>query len=102
MEISEKYSEHSLRRTSATVLTDSKVDVLALKRHGGSSRSYVAESLADKVQTANNIFYISNQVTGPSYQTSTNDTPDNMVNAPYQNPDLNLELTEEKKNINFY
>ena len=38
LENAKNYSGHSFRRTSATLLANSGVDVLALKRHGGSPR----------------------------------------------------------------
>lgn len=62
----ENYTGHSFRRTSATLLANSGVDVLGLKRHGGwksstVAESYVAESLANKIDVANRIFKTNNK-----------------------------------------
>lgn len=56
------YTGHSFRRTSATLLANTGVDVLAIKRHGGwksanIAESYVAESLNNKKEVANKILY---------------------------------------------
>lgn len=105
LENAEKYTGHSFRRTSATLLANSGVDVLALKRHGGwkssaVAESYVAESLTNKVQVANKIFHISNQEASSSHQTSTNDIFENMVDAQFDDPELPTELNKEiQKNL---
>lgn len=58
----EAYTGHSFRRTSATLLANTGVDVLALKRHGGwksdtIAEGYVADSLSNKNEMANRILY---------------------------------------------
>lgn len=58
-----KYTGHSFRRTSATLLANSGADVLQLKRAGGwksstVAESYVAESVANKIEVANKIFHV--------------------------------------------
>ncbi len=58
----EKYTGHSFRRTSATLLANTGVDVLALKRHGGwksgnIAEGYVADSITNKNDVANKILY---------------------------------------------
>jgi site-specific recombinase XerD len=55
------YTEYCLRRTSATLLADSGVDIQVLKRRGGwSSNSvaegYVEERIANKMRTSKGIF----------------------------------------------
>ena len=59
------YTGHAFRRTSATLLANKGVDVLALKRHGGwksstVAESYVEESIENKVQYANKILHDQN------------------------------------------
>lgn len=54
------FTGHSFRRTSATLLANKGVDVLALKKHGrwklsSVAESYVEESLENKIQFADNI-----------------------------------------------
>lgn len=61
----EAYTGHSYRRTSATLLANTGVDVLALKRHGGwksetIAEGYVADSLSNKNEVANRILYNNN------------------------------------------
>lgn len=47
----EKYTGHSFRRTSATLLADAGADITTLKRHGGWQSNTVAEGyIADSVQ----------------------------------------------------
>lgn len=58
----ETYTGHSFRRTSATLLANTGVDVLQLKRHGGwksstVAESYVADSITNKNEVANKILY---------------------------------------------
>lgn len=53
---------HSFRRTSATLLANTGVDVLAFKRHNGWKSAYiaennVAENLNNKKEIVNNILY---------------------------------------------
>lgn len=43
----EKYSGHSFRRSSATILVDAGGDITALKRHGGWKSTAVAEGYID-------------------------------------------------------
>lgn len=62
LENPEKYTGHSFRRTSATLLANTGVEVLTLKRHGGwksanIAESYVAESLSNKNIVADKILY---------------------------------------------
>lgn len=52
-----KYSGHSFRRTSATMLADGRADLLTLKRHGGwksdkVAQSYVNDSICSKKKFA--------------------------------------------------
>jgi hypothetical protein len=56
------YTGHCFQRSSATLLTNSGVGFLGLKRHGGwknsgIAESYVAESVNNKLETTNKIFY---------------------------------------------
>lgn len=56
----EKYTGHSFRRSSATILVDAGADITALKRHGGWKSTSVAEgyidtSMNNKMDTANKI-----------------------------------------------
>lgn len=56
----EKYSGHSFRRSSATILVDAGGDITALKRHGGWKSTAVAEgyidnSMKNKMDTAKKI-----------------------------------------------
>lgn len=56
----EKYSGHSFRRSSATILVDAGGDITALKRHGGWKSTAVAEgyidnSMKNKMNTAKKI-----------------------------------------------
>lgn len=53
---------HSFRRTSATLLANAGVDVLAIKRHDGWKYAYIAENygnenLNNKKEVVNNILY---------------------------------------------
>lgn len=57
----EKYTGHTFRRTSATLLADSGADITSVKRHGGWKSSSVAEgyledSIEQKNKTARLIF----------------------------------------------
>lgn len=104
LENAKNYSGHSFRRTSATLLANSGVDVLALKRHGGwkssaVAESYVAESLTNKIQVANKIFNISNLEAGSSRQTSDNDLSDNMENTPLDGPEVTKEIQKNLTSI---
>lgn len=79
LENPEKYTGHSFRRTSATLLANTGVDVLALKRHGGwksanIAESYVAESITNKNEVANKILYnknVNSSSSSPSIPSST-------------------------------
>lgn len=56
----EKYSGHSFRRSSATVLVDAGADITALKRHGGwkstqVAEGYIEDSIKNKTDTAKKI-----------------------------------------------
>lgn len=52
----ERYSGHTFRRTSATLLADSGADITCVKRHGGWKSSSVAEGyLEDSIQSKNRI-----------------------------------------------
>jgi integrase len=56
----EKYTGHSFRRSSATILVDAGADITALKRHGGWKSTTVAEgyidtSMKNKMDSANKI-----------------------------------------------
>lgn len=56
----EKYSGHSFRRSSATLLVDAGGDITALKRHGGwksttVAESYIDESMNNKLNTADKL-----------------------------------------------
>ena len=56
------YTGYSFRRTSATLLANTGVDVLAIKRHSGwksatIAESYVAESLNNEMEVANKVLY---------------------------------------------
>lgn len=56
----ELYTGHAFRRTSATLLANTGADILSLKRHGGwkssaIAESYVADSIHQKLDTANKI-----------------------------------------------
>jgi integrase len=56
----EKYTGHSFRRSSATILVDAGADITALKRHGGWKSTTVAEGYIDtfmknKMDSANKI-----------------------------------------------
>ncbi len=42
-----EYTGHRFRRSSATLLSDSGADLLAIKRHGGWKSSVVAESYVE-------------------------------------------------------
>src|SRR3978361_1512847 len=58
----EAYTGHSFRRTSATLLANTGVDVVVLKRHGGwksdtIAEGYVADSLSNKNEITNRILY---------------------------------------------
>lgn len=62
----ETYTGHSFRRTSATFLADTGIDVLGLKRHGGwksttVAESYVADSMTNKLEIASRILYNQNK-----------------------------------------
>lgn len=62
LENPEKYTGHAFRRTSATLLANTGIDILGLKRHGGwksamVAEGYVAESISVKVDVANRIMY---------------------------------------------
>lgn len=55
------YTGHCFRRTSASFLADSGVDIRVLKRHGGwrsdsTAEGYVEDSLQNKIRIAKNIF----------------------------------------------
>lgn len=57
------YTGHWFQRSSATLLANSGVGFLGLKRHGGwkssgIAESYVAESVNNKLETTNKIFTI--------------------------------------------
>ncbi len=59
------FTGHSFRRTSATLLANTGVDVIALKRHGGwrsstVAESYVEDSLQNKIDFAQKILHNSN------------------------------------------
>lgn len=64
---SNKYTGHCLRRTSATLLADSGVEVQVLKRHGGwlssnTAEAYVEDSIQNKMRTSKLLFkYASNE-----------------------------------------
>lgn len=101
LENAEKYTGHSFRRTSATFLANSGVDILALKRHGGwkssaVAESYVADSLNNKVQVAKKIFHISNQEASSSRQIPIIEVGDSS-NTPQDSLD-NLTLLETEDN----
>uniref|UniRef100_V5GSG8 Tyr recombinase domain-containing protein n=1 Tax=Anoplophora glabripennis TaxID=217634 RepID=V5GSG8_ANOGL len=71
LEHPETYTGHSFRRTSATLLANTGVDVLAIKRHGGwksatIAESYVADSLSNKNEIANRILYNDTSTPGSS------------------------------------
>jgi integrase len=56
----EKYTGHSFRRSSATILVNAGADITALKRHGGWKSTTVAEgyidtSMNNKMDSANKI-----------------------------------------------
>lgn len=56
----EKYSGHSFRRSSATILVDAGGDITTLKRHGGwkstsVAEGYIDESFKNKMDTAHKI-----------------------------------------------
>lgn len=58
LENPQKYTGHSFRRTSATLLADAGADILTLKRHGGWRSStiaegYVSESVQNKRKIGN-------------------------------------------------
>ncbi|KAL7305918.1 hypothetical protein TKK_0001923 [Trichogramma kaykai] len=57
---SDKYTGHSFRRTSATLLVDAGADITVLKRHGGwksntVAEGYISESLNNKKKIQNQI-----------------------------------------------
>ena len=67
----EAYTGHSFRRTSAMLLSDAGVIILDLKRLGRwksatVTEGYVAESVRNKIETTNKIFYSNNQPTTSS------------------------------------
>lgn len=80
------YTGHSFRRTSATLLANTGVDVLAIKRHGGwksatIAESYVADSLCNKNEVANRILHnktSSAASSSTSHQVITMDQSDNI------------------------
>lgn len=52
----ERYTGHTFRRTSATLLADSGADITCVKRHGGWKSSSVAEGyLEDSIESKNRI-----------------------------------------------
>lgn len=52
----ERYTGHSFRRTSATLLADSGADITSIKRHGGWRSTSVAEGyLEDSIEAKNKI-----------------------------------------------
>lgn len=58
LEDPERYTGHSIRRTSATMLLEGGGDLLSLKRHGGwrpsnLAEGYIADSIGGKVQLKN-------------------------------------------------
>lgn len=62
------YSGHCLRRTSATLLADSGVNVQILKRHGGwrsssTAESYIDESVEHKIRTSKKVFQYASTAT---------------------------------------
>lgn len=80
----ESYTGHSFRRTSATLLADTGADVLALKRHGGwrsstVAESYVADSTANKVDTARRILCCTEKVRSESTMPSSPSTSSSMI-----------------------
>lgn len=71
----ERYTGHSFRRTSATLLADSGADITTVKRHGGWKSSTVAEGyLEDSIQSKNKIsqsLFSINQPLQPAVNNST-------------------------------
>lgn len=91
------YTGHAFRRSSVTLLADTGVDTLGLKRHGGWRSSsvaegYVADSLQNKIQFANNILY---DVTNSDLRSSTNN-----INTDASGSLSNLDLQNSLNNIN--
>lgn len=84
----EKYSGHSFRRSSATLLVDAGGDITTLKRHGGwkstsVAEGYIDDSIKNKMDTAHKI------------SSSIQET--NICN--YQTEDLNQISSISKQNI---
>lgn len=62
LEEPQHYTSHSLRRSSATALAETGVDILTLKRHGrwksdNAAERYIQESVAHQVKVAENICF---------------------------------------------
>lgn len=99
------YTGHSFRRTSTTLLANTGVEVLTLKRHGGWKSSsiaetYVADSIANKKAIANKVLY-DNQGTNYTEASSamivSNETTE--LSVADKVGDNNIELS---RNINKY
>jgi hypothetical protein len=97
------YTDHCLRRSSATILVDSGANITALKRHGEWRSTTVAEgyidhSLQNKVQTADKILHsIENSNNSFNATTShiSNDTSNN------SHSDIAEKENIDSVNINF-
>lgn len=69
----EKYSGHSFRRSSATILVDAGGDLTALKRHGGwkstaVAEGYIDDSIKNKMDTAHKLSSSISNNPSSSYQ----------------------------------
>lgn len=102
----ETYTGYSFRRTSATLLANTGVEVLALKRHGGwksssIAESYVADSLTNKNEMANKILYnkTNTEVAGiPSNQCKSQFLGVIIDNDELSNSDNDSKIINEKGN----
>lgn len=90
----EQYTGHCFRRSSASLLADSGVDISVLKRHGGWKSSTVAEgyvenSLQQKKSIATKIFGEAVEVSEPSgvqNATSSKNAPERQAESVLVNP----------------
>lgn len=124
------YTGHCLRRTSATLLSDSGADLTSLKRHGGwrsntVAESYIEDSIENKTKICNNIIKSINlkpssrslspqpstsrggaemeptdSWTKPSTTTSASVVAEDTVNAPPQAPSNDTGISNTQVNSN--
>lgn len=81
-----QYTGHCLRRTSATLLADTGVDIQVLKRHGvwrssTIAEGYIEKSIENKVRTSKKIFEHASTITTSSTTDDKSSTTDDMCNT---------------------